>query len=747
MSDINEYDYNHGIPPKDGLVWSPADEDGPGRWAWETNGVDTQPFPGTNQPGMIVWPKRPNDIKQWYDPKGYQSGVLGIGWSDYSLDGVSNSQNTVMHGYPFRATLNREIELGEPPGWTVYLYEGTTQTDATAAARKALDQGLASGLPDATRAGVVPFARLDPDPSNPEKISRIMTVLPLGAVTDVPASSLPAMPGTVNVQRSVSDIVQNGKQYLVMNGGKQFSVPVVDAAPVKDKTPQTNRYVPDVWQAVIAPGLPAMIFATDRLHNTRLLPQPYGPDTSGMHVEIGSYGPSGYTSAANNGDVIIRFPASTGASPIYVSTIKVLDQDALNQRQIAENTLRNRAETTAKEEVARREEEARRAEELRRAEATRKENYAKAGVLDTPFYTPDIVKAANTALSAEGSMALNRAPGMVQLSAAGVGTLPFNSSLAGWEAGALWRGVDVLARIAPVASAVATVATVLTLVRAALDIPAAGEGSDRVPGRDVDMLAAQANLYTAMKTEIKPGMKSVDLPVRGYVSSDGNGRQSVNLVRTGTGGISATVPVLSAVRDKATGLDKITVPAVAGAPARTILVNPVPVGPAAPWHTGNSGPVPVTPVHTGTEVKQADSIVTTTLPIADIPPLQDFIYWQPDASGTGVEPIYVMTSQPRKGVKDYGHDYHPAPKTEEIKGLGELIESRKKLQNKGEVVDEIDGWEIKDEKSMSGIHSMENLKVTELATALILEHLIQTPASNLKVRTLNVTSKNIFEVN
>ncbi|MGQ8486316.1 Tn3 family transposase [Klebsiella aerogenes] len=82
-----------------------------------------------------------------------------------------------------------------------------------------------------------------------------------------------------------------------------------------------------------------------------------------------------------------------------------------------------------------------------------------------------MVKAANSALSAGGAMALSRAPGMIQFSAAGVGTLPFNSSLAGWEAGALWRGVDVLARIAPVASAVATVATVLTLVRAALDNP------------------------------------------------------------------------------------------------------------------------------------------------------------------------------------------------------------------------------------------------------------------------------------
>jgi hypothetical protein len=52
------------------------------------------------------------------------------------------------------------------------------------------------------------------------------------------------------------------------------------------------------------------------------------------------------------------------------------------------------------------------------------------------------------------------------------------------------------------------------------------------------------------------------------------------------------------------------------------------------------------PVHIGTEVKQADSIVTTTFPAEDIPPLQDFIYWQPDATGTGVEPIYVMLNDP-----------------------------------------------------------------------------------------------------
>lgn len=290
--------------------------------------------------------------------------------------------------------------------------------------------------------------------------------------------------------------------------------------------------------------------------------------------------------------------------------------------------------------------------ERRKAEEARKALFAKAGVQDTPVYTPERVKAATVAMMAPGAALLNRAPGMIQLSAVAAriqaalsglsGVLTATAEFSGWISSALWRGVVSVA-------GTATATTAGSMVAAASAIffsPRAGGGSDRVPGRDIEMMAAQASLFTAMKTEIKPGMKTVDLPVRGFITTEPDGRQSVKLVRTGAGGVPATVPVLSAVRDKVTGLDKITVPAVAGAPSRTILINPVPVGPAAPLHTGNSTPVPVTPVHTGTEVKQADSIVTTTLPVADIPALQDFIYWQPDATGTSVEPIYVMLSDP-----------------------------------------------------------------------------------------------------
>jgi hypothetical protein len=163
--------------------------------------------------------------------------------------------------------------------------------------------------------------------------------------------------------------------------------------------------------------------------------------------------------------------------------------------------------------------------------------------------------------------------------------------------------------------------------------------------------------------QIQPGVTSVDLPVRGNLAEI-NGQLTLQLLKTGNGALSAAVPVLNAVRDKTTGLDRIHVPALPGAPAQTILINPAPQ-PSTPWNTGNQNPsVPVTPVLTGTTMTPVDfgtsmvpvltgdiitavgAPMTTTTPVEDIGSLQDFIYWRPDATGTGVEPVYVMLSSP-----------------------------------------------------------------------------------------------------
>jgi hypothetical protein len=300
------------------------------------------------------------------------------------------------------------------------------------------------------------------------------------------------------------------------------------------------------------------------------------------------------------------------------------------------------AETKAKAEEIRKAEEARKAEAVRKAEEARKALFARAGILDAPTYTPEKVKAGNTALAAVGTIVLNRAGGMVQLSTVANSAMTTASELAGWVSSSVWRGVAEVSRISTVSAIGPTVGAFVV----GFWPRKAGEGSDIVPGRNIEMFAAQASLFAAGYSPVQPEMNVVDLPVRGFITMGNNGQQEVILVKTGAGGVSASVPVHRPVRDKETGLDRIVLPAMAGAPSRTILINPVPVRPTAPPHTGNDAPVPVTPVHTGTDIKQADSIVTTSFPASDLPQLRDFIYWQPDATGSGVEAIYVMLSDP-----------------------------------------------------------------------------------------------------
>ena len=241
-------------------------------------------------------------------------------------------------------------------------------------------------------------------------------------------------------------------------------------------------------------------------------------------------------------------------------------------------------------------------------------------------------------------MVLNRAPAMLQASMVGQGVMTTTSELAGWAASASWRAAYEVGSIR--AGTAVAAGSVLGAFALGFYPTEAGAGSAQVPGRDANLFALQASLAAAGRATIQPGMTSVDLPVRGFITTDDDGRQSVNFVRTGVGDVSPSVPVFRPVRDELTGLDKITLPAVAGAPARTILINPVPTGPAAPAHTGNGSPGPKSPVHTGTGIRQADSIVVTTFPADVVQDLQDFILWQPDATEIGVEAIYVMVSKP-----------------------------------------------------------------------------------------------------
>ncbi|EGG3946193.1 hypothetical protein BAR44_004798 [Salmonella enterica] len=135
------------------------------------------------------------------------------------------------------------------------------------------------------------------------------------------------------------------------------------------------------------------------------------------------------------------------------------------------------------------------------------------------------------------------------------------------------------------------------------------------------------------------------LKVRAGLMED-NGRYTLGVWKTNRQ--TDAVPVLKAVRDPISGMDEVRLPALAGERPLTVLINPVYV-PQPPGNTGNHDAVPSVPMHTGTTVKPVAPLTVTVSPGADEVHFRDFIYWQPDATGTGVQPVYVVLSiNPRK---------------------------------------------------------------------------------------------------
>ncbi|EKB8636144.1 S-type pyocin domain-containing protein [Salmonella enterica] len=448
----------------------------------------------------------------------------------------------------------------------------------------------------------------------------VFVYFPAKAVSDSDLSA-GSLPETVPVHSRIQDDVHDGAQFISVtgSGSQPYNLPVIKATP----TPRGPYYT------------------------IGHLPGPMGPYTftfnanaphSELHFardeeKVSALHPAGFTVGANTTDCIVVFPEGSGLEPLYFSMTVILPEGPLKQRQEEENQARAKADAEAEAKA--------KAEAEAKAKAEREALFARAGVVPAPTYTPEMVKSAEAALGAAGVMVLGQTPGAMQLSVAGGGVLTATGDILSSLGAAVGRVIASL-------GATATAGTAGPMVAAASAIlfpPAAGEGSDRVPGRDLNaMFALNAQLLAGQDVKIEPGATSVNLPERGHLVNS-NGQMALQLLKTGDT-LPAAVPVLNAVRDAATGLDRITVPAVAGAPERTILVNPAP-SPAAPSDTASPPPsVPVTPVHTGTEIKPVETITVTTTPAADIGGLQDFIYWRPDAAGTGVEPVYVMLNDP-----------------------------------------------------------------------------------------------------
>ncbi|SUG40515.1 Rhs-family protein [Salmonella enterica] len=593
MSDINynENDYNNGVPPEPGVVWYGD------HWAWPTRGYDIPPGPGDSEPGIVVtpqkkqdtWPKRPN-VKEWYVPgeKPFDP-VTGNGW------------------VPEEDGYNEALPAGVP-----------------AVVQSAISQVKSSPLKGGMSARDI--WRLTPAPDYPgpkNTFDPAFIWFPAQALTDSNLSATAVAPEHVPVHTRILDDVHDGVQFIsaVSAGPEAYDLPVVKA------TVRGAYYTIGRLPGAMGPYTFEFSAKAPR-QDTRFV---RNEAQSGGEVRE-----AGFTVGANTSDFIVWFPEGSGVEPVYFSMTMNMPAGPLQRRQEAEN----RARAEASEARAKAEAEAK-AKADAEAKAKADALFAKAGVKPAPVYTPQMVAEANAALKAPDAIVLNQMPGSVQMAMAGAGVWTAAGDVAGnigrWFAEALSK-VSV--------PEVSPLLLRLSLGTLWFHSEPAGQGSDKVPGRDLEaMFALNAQHLAGEGVKIEPGATSVNLPVRGQLVNS-NGQLTLALLKTGNGALPAAVPVLKAVRDAATGLDKITVPAVAGAPARTILVNPAPQ-PAQPSDTGNQQAVPVTPVHTGTEVKPVETPVTTTTPAADAGSLRDFIYWRPDATGTGVEPVYVMLSSPR----------------------------------------------------------------------------------------------------
>ncbi|WKZ94405.1 colicin E3/pyocin S6 family cytotoxin (plasmid) [Chimaeribacter arupi] len=112
----------------------------------------------------------------------------------------------------------------------------------------------------------------------------------------------------------------------------------------------------------------------------------------------------------------------------------------------------------------------------------------------------------------------------------------------------------------------------------------------------------------------------------------------------------------------------------------TIIWTPDRSGVHVPTNTGNQhrpilpDPVMVNPLPDSTGIR------ATTSPAPDEKSFADYILILPVAD---IPPIYIYLSKPRNGLPEDGHDYHPAPKTEEITGITGLREAKQKTPKQG----------------------------------------------------------------
>ncbi|MGL6018076.1 MAG: colicin-like bacteriocin tRNase domain-containing protein, partial [Gibbsiella quercinecans] len=196
-SNFNEYDYNNGIPPRDGMVWNPGDQEYAGHWGWKTDGANIPPGQGNTLPSLIVWPEKP-DVTDWYIPgeKPFNP-TTGDGWVP-AIDGYGEL-----------------LPAGVP-----------------AVIQTAINQVKTAPLKGSITASDI--WKLTPPPGYPGGnyvVDPVFIYFPVQALTDSNISAMASAPEKMPLHTRILDDVHDGVQFIsaVSAGGSPYNLPVIKA--------------------------------------------------------------------------------------------------------------------------------------------------------------------------------------------------------------------------------------------------------------------------------------------------------------------------------------------------------------------------------------------------------------------------------------------------------------------------------------------------------------------------------------
>ncbi len=198
-------------------------------------------------------------------------------------------------------------------------------------------------------------------------------------------------------------------------------------------------------------------------------------------------------------------------------------------------------------------------------------------------------------------------------------------------------------------------------------------------GTELPPLAGSFPLGYMLSPETSlPPQAEVNSPVR-ILMVGRNDETRIYAVKTGVADVPANVKVGMAQFDRTKGVYTFTTDTL---PPRTFtFTSPRPPGVGGVSVIPQPASAPVFPQHTGTDIKILATRRTLTFLAHEEVSFHDYIIWFP--AGSGLEPVYVYFNKPRKGVVDAGHDYHPAPKIEDITGFLNLNKSKRKTPKQG----------------------------------------------------------------